>query len=220
MRDVRIGWLGDLGGVPMEAGMLDLCLTGLRRLEATGCAIEPATLGVSRDVIWDSFVTLRHGLLAGRWRDAFADPGLRQKFKPEAVWEIEAGLRLSAVDFFAASVQRSAVYQAFQDAFAQYDFLALPSAQVFPFDAAVHWPTEIAGVAMDSYHRWMEIVAGPSLAGCPTIAVPAGFGRDGLPSGIQLIGRNHHDLAVLQLAYAYEQVSQSVLSVLPPALQG
>ncbi|MCK8785291.1 amidase [Roseomonas sp. NAR14] len=220
MRGVRIGWLGDLGGIPMETGMLDLCLGGLRRLEAAGCTIEEARLGIGRDVIWDSFVALRQGFMAGSLRGLYADPAARARLKPEAVWEIEGGLRRSAADLFEASARRSAVYRAFRDALRHHDFLALPSAQVFPFDAALHWPAEVAGVAMDSYHRWMEVVAGPSLAGLPVVAVPAGFGPAGLPSGIQLVGRARQDLAVLQLAHAYEQVAGDVLSRLPPLLAG
>ena len=73
---------------------------------------------------------------------------------------------------------------------------------------------------MDSYHRWMEIVAGPTLAGLPVAAVPAGFGAEGLPSGLQLIGRGGDDFGVLQLAYAYEQVSAEVLERMPPLLAG
>ena len=215
---IRIGWLGDLNGIPMETGMLDFCLGALRRLESAGCKIEPATLGVSRDVIWKSFVTLRQGFLAGALAPLYKDPAKQSLFKPEAAWEIEGGMRLSAVDLYAASIQRSAVYQAFDRLFEQFDFLALPSAQVFPFSADVHWPKEVAGVAMDSYHRWMEIVAGPSLAGLPTIAVPAGFGPGGLPSGIQVIGPSQKDFSVIQLAHAYEQVSSQATARLPGAL--
>jgi amidase len=217
-KGIRIGWLGDLGGVPMEAGMLDLCLDGLTRLEATGCIIEEARLSVSRDIIWQAFTTLRQGFLAGGMSALYQDPARRGQFKPEAQWEIEHGLKLSAVDLFAASMQRSTVYQAYRTLLEEFDFLAMPSAQIFPFDAHRTWPTEIAGVTMDSYHRWMEIVAGPSLAGVPTVAVPAGFGHGGLPSGIQIMGRPQQDFAVLQLAWAYEQVSQPVLSRLPAAL--
>ena len=75
----------------------------------------------------------------------------------------------------------------------------------------------IAGIAMDSYHRWMEVVAGPTLAGLPSLAVPAGFGSDGLPGGLQLIGPSQQDFAGLQLACAYEQTRPPWLSVLPPA---
>ncbi len=218
MTGVRIGWLGNLGSIPMEAGMLDLCLTGLKRLEGAGCTIEPARLAVSRDAIWVCFVTLRQGFMAGGLASVHTDPAKRRQLKPEALWEIEAGNTLSAVDLYAASAQRSAVYQAFRTLLQQYDFLALPSAQVFPFDAGRHWPEDIAGVAMDSYHRWMEIVAGPSLAGCPTVCVPAGFGPAGLPSGIQIMGRSQRDLDVLRVAHAYEQVAGPTLTRLPPAL--
>lgn len=218
MKGVRIGWLGDLGGVPMAPGMLDMCLSGLRRLEAAGCIIEPVTLGVDRTKIWSAFVRLRQGFLAGALGQLYADPSKRKLLKPEAIWEVENGLKLSAVDLYNASIARSRVYEAYRTAFEQYQFLALPSAQIFPFSADLHWPKEVGGIAMDSYHRWMEIVAGPSLAGCPSLCVPAGFGPEGLPSGIQLVGPSRGDLAVLQLGRAYEQVARDVLGKRPALL--
>jgi amidase len=157
--------------------------------------------------------------VAGGLNGFFSDPSKRDKLKPEAIWEIENGLRLSAVDFFGACMQRSAIYQAYRTLFQTYDLVAMPSAQVFPFDADLHWPREVAGVEMDSYHRWMEIVAGPSLAGCPTLSVPAGFGPEHMPSGIQIMGRHRQDLFVLQAGWAYEQAGQSVLKRLPPCLR-
>jgi amidase len=102
---------------------------------------------------------------------------------------------------------------------ATYDFLLLPTAQVFPFDAETHWPKSINGVNMDTYHRWMEVVVPESLTGLPVIALPAGFGRDNLPMGLQVIGRHHADLAVLQMAYAYEQETQWTRKYLPPLLK-
>jgi amidase len=75
---------------------------------------------------------------------------------------------------------------------------------VFPFDAQTHWPTEIDGVKMDTYHRWMEVVIPVTMSGCPALAVPAGFNRAGLPTGLQIVAPNHGELACLQLAFAYE----------------
>ena len=194
--------------------MLNMCPGALRRLEAPGCIVEPTSLSIGREAMWDTFGTIRHGLNAGALAGLYHDKRTRDLLKPEARWEIESGLRLSAADMDAASMQRSAVDRAWCILFDSFDFLALPSAQVFPFDAGLHWPGEIAGVAMDSYHRWMEIVAGPSLAGLPTLA---GFGPDGLPGGLQLIGPDQRDFAILQLAHAYEQTRPPWLSALRPA---
>lgn len=91
----------------------------------------------------------------------------------------------------------------------RYEYLVLPTAQTFPFDAKIHWPTEIAGKKMDTYHRWMEVVVPGTLSGMPVIAVPAGFGPKGMsqPMGIQIIGSHRADISVLQLAHAYEKAS-------------
>ncbi len=91
--------------------------------------------------------------------------------------------------------------------FETYDVVALPSAQVFPFAAETHWPKEIAGKSMDTYHRWMEVVIPGTLSGCPVANVPVGFDSRGRPMGIQLIGPAKQDFKVLQIAHAYEQAS-------------
>jgi amidase len=131
---------------------------------------------------------------------------------------VEGGLGLTAREVYAASEARSDAYRALQRLFEHYDFLALPSAQVFPFDAEIHWPKSIDGTRMDTYHRWMEVVIPASLAGCPAMSVPVGFHRERLPMGLQIIGRNHADLSVLQLAHAYDEATRWVQRVPPPLL--
>lgn len=116
---------------------------------------------------------------------------------------------------FDASVERTAWHQAVLSFFDRYDFIAAPTAQVFPFDVDQRWPKEIAGRAMDTYHRWMETVVPWTLAGCPVINVPVDFNDAGLPMGMQLIGRPRADLAVLQLAHGYEQAADWVNQRLP-----
>ena len=116
-----------------------------------------------------------------------------------------------------ASVQRTAVYQAFRKLYQRFDVLAAPRAQVFPFAAGERWPREIAGVAMDTYHRWMEIVTPFTMAGLPVASVPVGFGAAGLPMGLQLAGPPRADLAVLSLAHAFEAIAPWS-GARPPAL--
>ncbi|MFZ4760857.1 MAG: amidase family protein, partial [Burkholderiaceae bacterium] len=114
-------------------------------------------------------------------------------------------------------VERSAWYRHVLGLFERHDYLVLPTAQFFPFDAELPWPKELAGRKMDSYHRWMEVVAGVTVAGLPAISVPAGFDERGLPMGIQLIGPPQGDLSVLKLARAYELATDWVRRRPPPA---
>jgi amidase len=91
--------------------------------------------------------------------------------------------------------------------FDEYDFLVLPTAQVFPFPKDIHWPQEINGRKMDTYHRWMEVVIGGTLAGIPVVNVPAGFDASGRPMGMQIMGRFGEDRKVLEFAMAYEGIT-------------
>ncbi len=204
----RIGWLGDFGGhLPFEPGVLELCRTSLEVFRRLGRAVEDVAPGFDMARLWQTWRTLRHFLVANAQAADYDDPARRARMKPEMIWEIENGRGLSAAEVHAASLGRSDWYRHVAGLFERYDFLILPSAQVFPFDAALDWPKEIAGRAMDTYHRWMEVVIGPTLAGLPVAAVPAGFGANGLPAGIQIIGRPRADRDVLAAAAAYEKAT-------------
>lgn len=217
----RIGWLGDLnGGLPMEAGVLDTCVKALEAFKALGMSVEAASLSETADEMWRTAVTLRHWSVGSDLQAFYDDPAKRAQMKPEAIWEVEGGMKLTGPQLAAASAGRSRIYQAFRTAFERYDFLVLPTAQVFPFENATRWPKAIAGVEMDSYHRWMEVTLPATMAGLPVLAVPAGFGgANRLPMGLQIIGPNHADLAVLKLGHAYEKASPQIAAALPPALR-
>jgi len=217
-RKVRIGWLSDLSGhLAMEPGILDVCEQGLRRLEACGCAVEAVRPGFAPEGVWQAWLVWRRWLVAARIAPYLANPRNRALIKPEALWEHDQAANLTGTQALAASIQRSAFYQQMLAHFERCDVLALPTAQVWPFDASLRWPTSIAGHEMDTYHRWMEVAIYATFAGLPCASVPVGFGPTGLPMGMQLIGRPRADLAVLQLAHAYEQAAQDVLQVRPPA---
>ncbi|MGI3210050.1 amidase [Roseovarius tibetensis] len=201
---IRIGWLGDWGGAyPMEAGILELCETACRTLAELGCRVDAIAAPFSRDALWDSWTTLRSWTMASNLSTLLDDPATRDRLKPEVVWEIERGLALRAGDVHNASVIRSDWFRTAADLFDRYDALVLPTAQVWPFPIDWNWPATVAGVGMDTYHRWMEATVPASLAGLPAIAMPAGFGANGLPMGIQMIGRKGCDQRLLEIADLY-----------------
>ncbi len=205
---VRIAWGGDLGGyLPFEPGVLALCEEALKAFERIGCVVEAIVPDYPMADLWEDFTVLRSWQLGTAHGATYDDPAKRAMLKPEAIWEIERGLALSARAVARASAGRTAWYGAFRALLDTYDYFVLPSAQVFPFDAGIRWPDAIAGRPMDTYHRWMEVVAPVTMTGCPALNVPAGFNGDGLPMGLQIVGRSHEDWACLQLAHAYDQAT-------------
>ena len=202
----RIAWLADLDGrLPFEGGILDLCATALRELEPAGWQVEDVSIPFPWAELWRSFVVLRQWAMSNRYGPDYADPARRAHLKPEIIWEVEGGNRLSAEEVAAAAKVRATFYQVAVKLFERFDVLALPTAQVFPFPIEWHWPREVAGVEMDSYHRWMEVVVIGTLTGCPVLNVPVGFDESGRPMGMQLIGRPRADRALLAIGAAYER---------------
>jgi amidase len=205
---LRVGWLGGIWpDLPLAPGIRELGERALDTFRAIGCEVEPCTLDVPREHNWSAWLRLRQLLVGGKLGAYLSDPKLFAQLKPEAQWEIEQSRHLDAASLYQASVYRSNVYRAFLRLFERFDFVLAPSAQVFPFDAELHWPAEVAGVPSDTYHRWMEIVTPFTLAGLPTLNVRAGFGEGGLPMGLQLAGPIHADLGVLRLGHVYEKAS-------------
>ncbi len=207
-KGTRIGWLGDFDAhLAIEPSVLEACTGALEHFRAIGCDVDLARTDFDMRRVWNAWTTLRSFAVAGTNSALYKDEASRALLKPEAVWEIERGMALSAMDVHQASVGRSAWYQAVGRLFERFDFLVLPSAQLFPFDARLDWPKSIAGRPMDTYHRWMEVVVPAALAGLPALSVPAGFNKEGLPIGLQIIGPPRSDRAVLELGCAYQYAS-------------
>lgn len=206
LEDKRIGWLGDWGGAfPMEEGILDLCRRELTIFADLGATIEEVSPPFEADRIWDSWITLRSFSVAASLRP-LAERS--DALKDSARWELERGLALTAMQVQDASVIRSDWYRRAVDLFATYDALVLPATQVWPFPVEQPYPDSIGGVAMDTYHRWMQVVTPVSLLGLPCLSIPAGFGPRGLPVGMQLFGPRGDDAQLLALGAAYHAVTQ------------
>lgn len=204
----RIAWLGNAGGhLAMEAGVLELCEVALQRFETGGLRVDPFVPDFDFEALWRAFVTIRHATSGCNLKQHWDDPEKRALLKPEAIFEVEGALNLSAPEIHAASMVRTSWHLAVLGLFERFDFLALPTAAVFPFDVRTPWPTEIAGRKMDSYHRWLEVAMFATLAGCPAVAVPAGFDAGGRPMGLQLIGPPRGDLSVLRVAALCEKLT-------------
>ncbi|HUA32645.1 MAG TPA: amidase [Candidatus Binataceae bacterium] len=213
----RIAWSRDFKGyLPFEPGVIDLCERALKAFEDLGCIVEEAAPDFPIEEVWRNWLKLRAWQVAALLHGAYRDPARRELLKPEAQWEIESALKITALDIADASAVRSHWYQAVRAMFEKYDFWILPAGQVFPFDAKMHWPKEINGRAMDTYHRWMEVMIPVTMSGCPSLAAPAGFSTAGLPMGIQIVGPNHSEFACLQLAHAYDQATEWVTKYPPP----
>jgi amidase len=218
-KGTRVAWLGDFGGyLPFEPGVLDLCKRSLKTFEQLGCIVEEALPDFPIEQVWQNWLKIRASQVSARFREFYIDPAKRALMKPGLQWEIEAGAGLSADEVSEAGAVRSAWYQAVRRFFDKYDYFLLPSAQVFAFDASTHWPKQINGRTMDTYHRWMEVAVPVTMSGCPALNVPAGFNEQGLPMGIQIVAPNHAEMDCLQLAYAYDQETQWVMRRLPPIL--
>lgn len=215
----KIAWIGDFNGyLPMEPGIMEMCHSALKHFESLGCIVVPVKIEFPMEKLWEAALRLRHWLIAGTLGPVYEKIENRDRMKPEAIWEIESGFSLAASDVYQASIVRSEWYGIVNGLFADYDYLVLPTAQVFPFDAEKHWPEDVAGDAMDTYHRWMEITVPGTLSGCPIASVPVGFNDIGLPMGMQIIGPATEDLKVLQIANAYE-LESGWTKVLPPTVE-
>jgi amidase len=203
--DVRVAWSLDLGGLPLDGRVRSVLDRQRRTFEELGCRVDDACPDLAdADEI---FLTIR------RWRSWTSHGALlehrRDQLKPEAVEEIEAGSRVSAAALAGAMTRHVALLDRVRRFEERYEFFVCAVSQLPPFDAAIDWPHEIDGAVMNHYVAWMKSAYWISTTFRPAISVPAGFTAEGLPVGIQIVGRYRDDLGVLQLAHAFEQATES-----------
>ncbi|MBV8549859.1 MAG: amidase [Acidobacteriaceae bacterium] len=202
-KGVRVAWFKDLGGVPFDPRVRTVIDAHRATFESLGCIVEQAEPDFSPAEI--SFRTIRawtaaanYGKMLQQHPDAFKDT-LKD--------EIQAGMKLTGQDIARAEEAHTLVWRRFQGFLEKYEYFILPTTQTPPFDVNIPYPTEIAGVHLENYIDWMKSCWYISATGNPAASAPAGFTPEGLPVGVQIVGRDKQDFSVLQLAHAFEQAT-------------
>ena len=202
--DTRVAWCLDFAGLPFDAQMTSVLEPLASVFTSIGCDLDAPQLDFSgADGVFKTFRA--HGF-AAKFHPLLETH--RDLLKDTVIWNIEAGLKLSALDLARAEEARTKLFVRFAEFMQTYDYLILPTTQVLPFDITTPYPAEIDGVGMDTYIDWMKSCYYISVVGNPAASVPAAFTEAGLPVGLQIVGRYGHDFEVLQLAYALEQATR------------
>ncbi len=201
---VKVAWCPDLGGLPLDPRVRATLDAQRATFEALGCIVEDAVPNLSGAE--ECFQILRAANMAEDERNLLGQPA--GMVKPEAIWNIEYGKRLSAADFDRGMSMQQQIFERLRIFMQEYEFVLCAVNQVPPFPIEWDWPHEVDGVTMETYISWMQTAYFITITRSPAISVPAGFTDDGLPVGIQIVGRFRDDLGVLQLSKAFESATE------------
>lgn len=203
-QDVRIAWSRNLGHLPVDPAVTSTLDQQRTTFESLGCRVEedePNGFEVADDIfkVWRAW--LMEMKYAGLLRRRRAD------LKDTVVWNIEQGQTLTGPEIGRIERLHMELFHRMRKFMDRYEFLVLPVSQVPPFDVELPYVTSIHNQPMETYIDWMKSCYYITVTGHPAISVPAGFTSEGLPIGIQIVGRHQHDFEVMQLAYAFEQAT-------------
>ncbi|MCL4290700.1 MAG: amidase [Thermoleophilia bacterium] len=206
----RVAFSPDLGISPVDPEVRGLCAAAAARFADLGAAVEEACpdLGDAPE----TFQTLRAAGFVADLGPLYET--MRDRLKPDIVWNVEAGLRLKPEEVGRAERARGAIYHRVAAFFERYDLLACPAACVAPFPVETRWIRELEGTVFHNYVEWLRVTSAITLTSCPAISVPCGFTSDGRPVGLQLVGRPRCDADLLAAAAAFEE-AVGLASLLP-----
>jgi amidase len=202
-KDARIAWSSDLGGLAVEPEVRRITDAQRPVFEDLGCIVEQATPDLrDADEIF-------HVLRAWHFELSFNELLRRHRslMKDTVIWNIEQGARLTGPQLGAAEAKRTQLYHRMREFMSRYDFLVTPVVQVLPFAVEVPYVTSINGIQLDTYLDWMRSCYHITVTGAPALSVPCGFSAEGLPVGLQIVGRHRQELELLQMGYAFEQAT-------------
>lgn len=204
-KGVRVAWFKDMGGIPFDPRVLTAVNAQRKAFEDLGCIVEEA------EPDWTGALQAYDTLRAWGYATSQAQNIRlhRDLVKDTIQWEYERGSKLTAADIAHAIALRGKAWDNMRIFQQKYDFFITPTTQLPPFDVTTPYPTEVAGVKMSTYIEWMKVCMMISSLENPSISMPCGFTPEGLPVGLQIVGRHRDEWSVLQLAHAFEQATPS-----------
>ena len=202
-KNVRIAWSRDLGSFPVDPQVTAVLDSQRHVFEELGCLVEEGEPDF-RDAD-EIFKVLRAWSFELSYGDLLKTH--RDQIKDTVIWNVEEGAKLTGPQISRAESKRTALYHRVREFMEKYEFLILPVSQVPPFSIDQPYISEINGTKMGTYIDWMQSCYFITVTGLPAISVPCGFTPEGLPVGVQIVGRHQDDFGVLQLAHAFEQAT-------------
>jgi amidase len=199
-----VAWFKDLGGIPFDRRIREVVDARRKAFESLGCIVEQAEPDFAGAD--EAFRVLR--ALSFHQQHAAKVAQYRAQIKATVLEEVDLGANLTGPEVTKADALRSALYQRVGEFFGKYEFFVLPVTQVPAFDIDQPYVTEIDGRKLGNYIDWMRSCYYISVLHNPAISVPGGFTAEGLPVGLQIVGRHHDDWGVLQMAHAFEQAAE------------
>ena len=203
-KGTKIAWSSDLGGLPVDSRTINVIESQKNVFSSLGCEIVDDCPDFSEADesfrIWRGWGReLNQGELLKNHRESL---------KETMVWDIEQGVNLTGPQVGLAEKKRMSLFQKMNSFMNKYEFFICPVSQVPPFDVKQRWITEINGVQMNDFLEWMKSCYFITATAHPSISVPCGFTKDGLPVGIQIVGRYRDEFGILQFAKAFEDMTE------------
>ena len=186
-KGVRVAMFKDMG-LPWDPEVKSAVQAQRKVFESLACIVVDAEPDFTDSN--ECFLAWRHWSVELSFGDLIATKG--DQLNEYIHWHVEEGRKLTGSQLSRLEAKRTALFQRLTNFKGEFDFFIMPVSQVLPFDVNQHYPTEIAGVKMENYLAWMKSAYYISTAGNPAMSVPCAFSENGLPIGIQIVGR-HHD---------------------------
>jgi Asp-tRNA(Asn)/Glu-tRNA(Gln) amidotransferase A subunit family amidase len=200
IRGLRMAWSPDLGFAIVDPQVAQIAAEAAKAFAELGCDVEEINPGFDNPgELFQHFFYVNIGAMLQDY------PGYESRIDPQLRANIDEVRAVSALSYAGSILRRNAIFDKIRRLFATYDMLLCPTVAVPPFGLGLEGPTQIAGRPVDR-RAWIVLTPLFNLTGQPAATVPCGFTSDGLPIGLQIVGRRFDEATVLRASAAFESV--------------
>jgi amidase len=199
---LRVAYVADIAGIGVDAEIAQICRDAAQRLGAAGARVEEIAFDAADGR--DPYQTWRGAWMVGQ---QYANLNALERFGQNLKGNVQAGLKITALDIAAAEATRQQVFHRFRALFEKFDVLLTPAAPVKPFPVEMNFPTELNGRKFEHYVEWIAPAFLITLVSLPAGSVPAGTTRDGLPVGMQIVAPRFEEPLILRVAKLIQRTS-------------